>query len=170
MRRKTQLQKDRFIDILEENKGVMYKVAHVYTRDAEDLKDLIQEIVIQLWIAFEKYDPTYKVSTWMYRIALNVAISYYRKSSNRKKYISPIETSIVESSEHMDHDLHDNIQTLKALIDGLGELNRALMILYLEGYDHKEIGDILQLSKSNVGTKINRIKKHLRKQFKQLES
>ena len=68
-----------FLKVIDANKGIIYKVANSYCRDEENHKDLIQEIILQLWLSFPKYDPSFKLSTWMYRIALNVSISFYRK-------------------------------------------------------------------------------------------
>jgi RNA polymerase sigma factor (sigma-70 family) len=72
-----------FLSVIESNKGIIYKVANSYCWDEENRKDLIQEIIVQLWLAFDKYDKNYKLSTWMYRIALNVSISFYRKQETR---------------------------------------------------------------------------------------
>ena len=78
-----------FLSVIENNKGIIYKVANSYCKDDEDRKDLVQEIIFQLWQSFGKYDDQYKLSTWMYRIALNVAISFYRKGSRRKDISIP---------------------------------------------------------------------------------
>ena len=76
---------DQFLSVIQSNRGIIYKVANAYCNNAEDRKDMVQEIVLQLWRAFDRYNAEYKYSTWVYRIALNVAISFYRKESSRKK-------------------------------------------------------------------------------------
>lgn len=91
--------KERFLSLIEMHKGIIYKVANAYCRDVEDRKDLVQEIVIQLWRSFDKYDAQYKWSTWMYRIALNVAISFLRKEKRRKDAALSLTANIIEVPE-----------------------------------------------------------------------
>ncbi|ELR71204.1 RNA polymerase ECF-type sigma factor [Fulvivirga imtechensis AK7] len=159
------LDKDKaFVDLIERNKGIIYKVANSYCTDTEERKDLVQEMIIQLWRSFANYDSQYKISTWMYRIALNVAISYYRKE--RKTPSSPITSTIInipageEQSER-----EENIKWLYHFINELDELNRALMLLYLDDSSYKEMAEVLGISETNVATKIGRIKKKLKQQF-----
>ncbi len=134
----------------------------------EDRKDLEQEIIIQLWNAFDKYNPEYKYSTWMYRIALNVAISFYRKE---KKWLTNNDFSSVESiysivdEKDDETELDNNIKLLQQFINNLDELNKALMLLYLEEKSYEEIAEILGISKTNVATKISRLKLKLKKEF-----
>ncbi len=84
-----------FLSVIESNKGIIYKVANSYCWDKENRKDLIQEIIVQLWLSFEKYDKNYKLSTWMYRIALNVSISFYRKENRRYDISQPLPDAIL---------------------------------------------------------------------------
>ena len=86
------MQKDAqtFLAIIEANKGIVYKIANSYCRNEENRKDLIQEIILQLWLSFPKYDEQYKLTTWMYRIALNVSISFYRKENRRDEIRQPL--------------------------------------------------------------------------------
>lgn len=149
---------ERFIAMLKANKGILLKVIRAYCKNKADWKDLEQEIIIQLWNSFERYDNQYKVSTWMYKIALNVAISHYRKTRREQGHLSlddavftVVEDDANETQNERRHLLYDFIGTLD-------ELNKALIILHLENHNHKEISDILGISESNVGTKINRIK------------
>lgn len=153
--------------MLEAHQLIIFKVCNAYCHDKEEQKDLVQEVILQLWNSFEKYDPQYKYSTWVYRIALNVAISHYRKSRTRGQYIGTFEASFVNIAEEKTEDNSAGIEQLEQFINELDELNRALMLLYLEGKSHDEIASILNISKSNVGTKINRIKEKLKQQFKQ---
>ena len=157
-----------FMEILEDHKLIIFKICNSYSRDPEEQKDLVQEVILQLWSSFPKYNPEFKFSTWIYRIALNVAISNYRKSTTRNKHLAKVEDSYVEIALDHDSDDREDVQLLKQFIDQLDELNRALMILYLDGNSHEEIAAILNISKSNVGTKINRIKEKLKKQFKDI--
>lgn len=164
--------KEQFLDMLENHKKLIYKVAHSYGKNAADRQDLIQEIILQLWKAFPKYDPQYKLSTWAYRIALNVSISFYRREKKRASTTS-LDThaflEIVDNKEDTS-ELEGQIQLLYRFINELKPLNKALMILYLDEKSHEEIATILGISKTNVATKIGRIKLQLKKSFKQWNS
>ncbi|MND37875.1 RNA polymerase sigma factor [Solitalea canadensis] len=88
-----------FLSIIQANKGIIYKVANTYCKDMEDRKDLVQEISIQLWKSFDNYSSQYKYSTWMYRIALNVAISFYRKENRRRDASNPLSEGILDFAD-----------------------------------------------------------------------
>ncbi|MEB2776473.1 RNA polymerase sigma factor [Algoriphagus sp. D3-2-R+10] len=157
-------EKEYFLSSIESNKGIIYKVANSYCKDMDDREDLIQEIILQLWKAFPSFKPDYKLSTWMYRIALNVAISAYRKASKRRLVITPLSETAIYLEEDKS-EANDNRDLLQSLIKELKEIDRALILLYLEGYLYPEIGEVLGLSESNVSTKLSRIKLHLKKKF-----
>lgn len=155
-----------FLSVLESHKGIIYKVANSYTTTVENQEDLIQEIIFQLWRSFEKYNDQYKWSTWIYRIALNVSISFYRKESRKKNYSQPLTESIIEAvPDDISDDQAGNVSILRRFISEMQELDRALLILYLDEKSHKEIAEILGLSETNVATKISRIKERLRQRF-----
>ena len=153
-----------FLSVIENNKGILYKVSGLYTTNEEDRKDLIQEIIFQLWRSFEKYDSNFKISTWLYRIALNVSISYYRKEKNREEFSHPLSSDIF-SMEEEEKPLSEELKLLQTFIKELKELDRALIILFLDGKSQKEIAEILGLSETNVSTKVGRIKSYLKKRF-----
>lgn len=155
-----------FIQMVDERKGIIYKIANAYSRSSEDQKDLVQEIILQLWSSYENYDPKYKITTWIYRIALNVSITHYRKDSVRKKYTIPMTEHLIESFVTEEDEQSEDIRKLRRFIQELDEMNRALMILYLDGNSHQEISRVLNISVSNVGTKISRIKEKLREKLK----
>ena len=158
-----------FLTIIETNKGLIYKVARSYCKEEEDRKDLIQEIILQLWKSFGRYDQQYKLSTWIYRIALNVAISYYRSEKRRRVASAEIhQEGILQYQETEEPD--NNIQLLMQFISELKELDRAIMLLHLEAKDHNEISEILGLSVTNVSTKIYRIKKQLATKFEKIKT
>ncbi len=162
---------DQFIQVLENNKGILYKVANAYCKDTEDRKDLVQEIVYQLWKSFDNYNAHYKHSTWIYRIALNVAISFYRKAHVRKGYTDTLTESILEFSDTgFGEETEQQLILLQQFIAELKEMDKALMLLYLEEKSHKEIADIIGISESNVGTKINRIKTVLTQKFSTIKN
>jgi len=159
------LNEENFLKILKGNQGIILKIVNSYCKDIEDRNDLIQEITIQLWKSWESYNDDYKISTWMYRIALNVAISFYRKTSRKENLIHPLNDESVSISNNEDVDSSENIKQLYHFISKFNALNKALIILYLDQYRYEEIASVLGISKTNVSTKISRIKKHLKKEF-----
>lgn len=156
---------ERFQKIIKENKGILYKVINIYCKDYEDKKDLEQEILIQLWKSLEKYNKSYKISTWIYKIAMNVSISFYRKNKNSLTQI-PIDSIFIEKEyvEHNDENKNKK-RILNIFIDQLNEFDKAIILLYLEDYNYKEISNIIGITETNVGSKINRIKNKLKKTY-----
>jgi len=159
-----------FLTTIDTHKKIIYKVVNSYCKNKEDRKDLEQEIIIQLWNSFDKYNAEYKYSTWMYRIALNVAISFYRKEKKwlviNDFYKEDSIFSIADENENENKTERDhNIKLLQEFINNLNELNKALMLLYLEEKPYAEIAAILGISKTNVATKISRLKLKLKKEF-----
>ena len=156
----------RFLSLIEENKGIIYKVANAYCRDADDRKDVVQEIILQLWRALPSYDSQFKLSTWMYRIALNVAISFYRRDKKKKERETAINSAILELGEVNDEtERESNIHLLQQCIHELKELDRALMLLYLDDKSYKEMADIMAITETNVATKISRTKEKLKQRI-----
>lgn len=164
--------KDTFIRNIDTHKKIIYKIVNSYCQNKEDRKDLEQEIIIQLWNSFDKYNDEYKYSTWMYRIALNVAISFYRKekkwSVKNDFYNEESVLNIVDDDED-ETELDNNIKLLQEFIDNLNELNKGLMLLYLEERSYDEIAEILGITKTNVASKISRLKIILKKEFKKIK-
>lgn len=158
----------KFQTIIENHRGILFKVARIYCRYEDERKDLIQEIRIQIWRSLDKYNNNYKLTTWLYRISLNVAISYYRKNANQKKNTIPLNEQIVSADEFEIKEKEEQLGLLEKFINELNDFDKALMLLYLEEKSHDEISDILGISRSNVGTKIGRIKEKLKKRFSQL--
>ena len=114
----------------------------------------------------EKYNNKYKLSTWMYRIALNTAISHYRANRKRKTNTFSINEDLFDLvDENESQELDSNVKLLYNFINGFDELNKALMILYLDNNSYKDIADVLGITETNVATKIGRIKQQLKKQF-----
>ena len=158
-----------FLSIIETNKGIIYKVANSFCRDIEDRKDLFQEIILKLWKSFDTYNEQFKHSTWIYRISLNVAISFYRKEKSRGKLNAPFSENIFNISDFQDSKHPEqNAILLTQFISELKELERALMLLYLEERSHKEIAEIIGITETNVATKIGRIKAILKQKFSQI--
>ena len=158
-----------FLNVIEANKGIIYKVANAYCRDPENRKDLIQEIAVQLWLAFPKYDEQFMLSTWIYRIALNVSISFYRKETKRDQLSQELTNEILSLTTD-ETDTGPEMSMLHQFIRELKEIDRALILLYLEERSQQEIADILGISPSNVSTKVGRIKEQLRQKFATIKS
>lgn len=157
---------EEFLRVIQAHKGIIYKVANAYCKDAEDRNDLVQEIMIQLWKSFDKYNEQFKYSTWIYQITLNVAISFYRKESRRQHVANPINDNILNYSDTAANDeTEENICILHRFIAELKELDKALMLLYLEEKSYREIAEIIGISETNVATKIGRIKIILKQKF-----
>jgi RNA polymerase sigma factor (sigma-70 family) len=157
---------DQFSALIDEHKGIIFKIANSYCRNAEDRKDLVQEIAVQLWKSHGKYDPSFRLSTWIYRIALNVAISAYRREKRRSDHVSPPDEIVVEPAAEQEAP-DPKIATLHQIIAQLDELNRALMILYLDDNSYRDIAAVLGLTETNVATKISRLKLKIKEQFDQ---
>jgi RNA polymerase sigma factor (sigma-70 family) len=154
---------ERFQNLIEEHKNILYRVCHSYCRNSADRDDLAQEILFQLWRSFASFDERVRFSTWMYRIALNVAISFYRRESVRKRHVMMGGATLLESMDEAHADSED-IQTLYRWIEELDPLSKALVILYLDGNSYREIAGVLGISETNVATKIGRIKEKFRQQ------
>lgn len=150
-----------FIDMINAHRGLLYKVCNLYCDDAEDRKDLFQETVLQLWRSFKNFRNDAKPSTWMYRIALNTAISNFRKESRKPERltISAEELQIPDMEDTSGQ--NEKLTMLKQAIDSLSNIEKAIIMLYLEEKSYEEIADIVGITKTNVGAKLNRIKSKL---------
>jgi RNA polymerase sigma factor (sigma-70 family) len=162
----------RFLALFHEHRAILYKVAFGYCRNREDRVDLVQEMAIQLWRSFGRYDGRVKFSTWAYRVAMNVAISHFRGEGRRIRDTLPFNELAHElaADDPLAEEAGDNMRVLRRLIDGLDELNRALILLYLEGHTSEEIAEIVGISPGNVTTRMNRVKNELQRGFARLET
>lgn len=158
----TTADKKAFTELINSNKGIIYKICNSYCKNREDREDLAQDIIYNLWKAYPRFEVISKFSTWMYRIALNVAISFYRKETRTVTY-SPFDESLVIFDEAEEKD--ENMQLLFRFISKLKEMDRLVILLYLEDKSYKEIAEITGITETNVATKINRIKQNLRNSF-----
>ena len=160
------MNREEYIRIIRENRNLIYKVCLSFCADTEDRKDLEQEIVVKIWNGFRRFDGQAKVSTWVYRVALNTAISYYRKEKRRGHKVS-VDREILYLQDTSDADLEyrRNVERHYDLIGELKELDKALILLYLEDLKYSEISNIIGITETNVATKINRIKEKLRRKF-----
>jgi RNA polymerase sigma factor (sigma-70 family) len=154
----TDTPQSRFQRLLDEHRGIVGKVAFTYCRNPEDRRDLEQEIATQLWRAFPRYDRRRPFATWVYRIALNVGISFVRGTTRRPKAVPLDEQSVGVEPPEPD----ERLATLRRLMDQLDHLNRALLMLHLDDRSYRDIADVLGLSETNVATKLSRLKQRLR--------
>ncbi|MGB5940251.1 MAG: sigma-70 family RNA polymerase sigma factor [Rhodanobacter sp.] len=164
---KARHQQQRFESLLHEHRRIVFKVAGLYSRSAADRDDLVQEISAQLWRSFGSYDEgRAKFSTWLYRIALNVAISQARRWPEADRF-EPLEAHHLETVGGGEPipEQDERLTALYAFIGQLDPLNRALILLYLEDRSYTEMAEILGLSETNVATKLGRIKQKLRGQM-----
>ncbi len=153
----------RFQSAIEDHKRVLFKICFSYCPNPGDRDDLAQEILVELWRAFPAYKPEYRFSTWMYRIALNVAISFYRRERARTRHIAaghPLFELAAEASVDS-----DQWNAVFEWVQRLDPLNKALMLLYLDGNSYNEIAAVLGISETNVATKVSRIKQNMRKEL-----
>ncbi len=150
----------RFEALLESHAGVLFKVVRMFGRRPEDQQDLAQEIRLQLWRAFGKYEEGRSFSTWMYRVALNTAISWQRQTGARIRDLVPLDDATTSSAPPADVE----VQALYQLVGGLDPMNRALLLLYLEDLSHAEIGEVLGITAINVATKLSRLRQRLRQE------
>ncbi|MBE5317325.1 MAG: sigma-70 family RNA polymerase sigma factor [Xanthomonadales bacterium] len=163
----TRDQQTAFLEALDRHKGLLYKVANAYCSRREDRGDLIQDVIAELWRAWPKFDGRVAVSTWMYRIAMNVAISLHRGESRRIRDALPIEDfgmDLAAADAVLDAE-GDDLRALHQLIARLDPIDRALILLWLEGYSQDDIGELLGMSTSNVSTRIHRIKQRLQRDY-----
>lgn len=144
------------MEMIRQNEGVIYKVASFYTDREHPIGDLYQEIVLNLWKSFGSFRGDSKYSTWIYRISLNTCISFYRRSKRNIEYID-ISTDIPDTIDN-----NEQIKELYNLINRLGKIERALVLLYLDDKPYKEIAEITGLTVTNVATKLSRIKEKLK--------
>ena len=157
-----------FLRLIDQHRGIIRKVAAGYCCTHADQHDLSQEIMLQLWKAYPRYSPERPFSTWMYRIALNVAISFLRRNTR------PVRQTI--ALDEIDQELADEsvaatetderIALLERIIASLDPLNRALLLLYLDDHSYRDIAAILGITETNVATKLSRLKERLRQNIK----
>jgi RNA polymerase sigma-70 factor, ECF subfamily len=158
--------KEEFLHLIEGNRKIIFKICNFYCQNKSDREDLAQEIIYQLWKSGNSFNPDYKFSTWMYRVALNVAISFYHWQEKTKRIVSGTDKLInIEDKSESNSEDEGKMRLLTTYINDLKELDRALMILYLESKTYEEIADILGITTTNVATKVNRIKERMKQKF-----
>ena len=154
----------KFVSMIQANERIIYKVCYMYTTQRNTLNDLYQEVVLNLWKAFPNFRSECKISTWIYRIALNTCISFIRKDKNVPEIISlTLDYDRIDDKD----DTEIMLKQLYKLINQLGPLEKSIILLYLENKSYEEISEITGLTVTNVATRLNRIKEKLRKMKKE---
>jgi RNA polymerase sigma factor (sigma-70 family) len=158
----------RFLQLIEENKGIMFKISKIYQDDPEDRNDLLQEMTLQLWLAFDSFRGDSKFSSWMYRVALNTAIVFFKKQKRRP------------DSEQLPHDFEqaeeqspagekeEQLAIFYKAVQQLGKVEKAVIYLYMENQPYEEIAVNLGITEGNVRVRINRIKNKLKEIIKKM--
>jgi RNA polymerase sigma-70 factor (ECF subfamily) len=158
-----------FLRLVDQHRGIIRKVAAGYCGTPADRHDLTQEIMLQLWKAYPRYSAERPFSTWMYRIALNVAISFLRRNTRPIRQTVPLEDIDRELPDEnaAGHEADERVALLQEIITTLEPLNRALLLLYLDDHGYREIAAILGITETNVATKLSRLKERLRQHLTQ---
>ena len=151
-----------FIDLLNQHQGIVYKVCNLYMDTPADREDLFQEITYQAFKAFKNFKGQAKFSTWLYRVALNTAITFYRKEK-RLPALLTFELLPEAQTEEADP-IEEQTQAMYKAIGNLSSIDKAIVMLYLEDYSYQEIGDMVGITANNVAVKMNRIKTKLKEQ------
>ena len=159
--------KETFITAIKENEGFIFKIASVYTNNRDDKNDLVQEIIYQLWKSYKSFNHQSSLSTWIYRVALNVAI-YQLKVSKKRVLTVPMDGQVLDYYEIDESQIDEKWKVFRRHIDNLNLLDKGIVMLYLDHKSYDQIAEIIGISASNVGTKLSRIKEKLRTQIKQL--
>ena len=145
-----------FLDLLQPNVAIIHKVIRLYAEDEEDRRDLYQEVVCQAWSAWERFEGQSKFSTWLYRVALNTALTFDKR--RRRKAPDPVEGQDLVLPPSVAYEARE---LLYWAMSRLEEIDRMVILLHLEGYGHPEIAGITATNANNIAVKIHRIKKRL---------
>ncbi len=158
--------REEFLKLIQQHRGIIIKVCNSYCRNSHERDDLAQEITYQLWRSWPGYKTDYVFSTWMYRVALNVAISFYRREKKQLATVS-LEENAIDPEDNVEGIgvMEENIRLLQQYIQRLNVLDKALILLYLESKSYKEIATVMGISETNVATRLSRIKEKLKQHF-----
>jgi RNA polymerase sigma factor (sigma-70 family) len=163
------LMRHSFMARVEAHPGIVHKVARAYCWSIDDRDDLVQDILAQAWRAYPSYDPARPFSTWLYRVALNVAISWVRNHVPRQRVTVPLDPDLHDAgSPPFDPVAAERVRSLTEALRQLEPLDRALVLLYLDDHSHRDIAAVLGLSETNVATKLHRLKQRLRRRLETL--
>jgi RNA polymerase sigma-70 factor, ECF subfamily len=157
-----ELLKQDFILIINGNQGIVKSLCKAYYTSYEDQRDAYQDIILQLWKSFDTFRGESEISTWIYRVSLNTLLTKVRKERNKIITEPLLISDLIRPTAMAD----DDRELLSIVIQSLKDVDKAIVILYLEGYKNKEISQILDLTPTNVSTRLNRVKTELKTKFK----
>lgn len=152
---------EKFYEVIDRHSALIYKVCYMYAEDREHLKDLYQEVLANLWQGLPSYRGDSKITTWLYRIALNTCVSYIRKNQ-RHRSTSPLDETAYAIADGTD-ERRRQLSMMYEMISQLGRIDKAVIMLWLDEYSYEEIARITGLSRNNVASRIHRIKERLSK-------
>jgi RNA polymerase sigma-70 factor (ECF subfamily) len=155
------MQEQGFIQLLNKHQNIIHKICNVYMDEQADKEDLFQEITLQAWKAYKSFRGDAQFSTWLYRVALNTAITFYRKE---KRQPSIITTDQFPDSTDSYNPIEEQVQAMYKAIAQLSKIDKALVMLYLEDYSYNQIGEMLGITANNVAVKMNRLKTKLKEE------
>jgi len=156
----------RFLQLIGENKGILYKISKIYEDNPEDRDDLVQEMILQLWLAFDSFRAESKFSSWMYRVALNTAIVFFKKQKRRPDSLAlPYEFERAEEQSSAG-EKEEQLAAFYKAVQQLNKVEKALIYLYMEDVPYAEIASNLGISEGNVRVRLNRIKNKLKEIIK----
>jgi RNA polymerase sigma factor (sigma-70 family) len=155
-----------FISLINQHQKIVYKVCNLYMDRHSDREDLFQEITLQAWKAYENFRGDAKFSTWLYRVALNTAITFFR-TEKRKPDIYSTDT-VPDQTEDAYDPIEEQVRAMYAAIGNLSKIDKAIVMLYLEDYSYIEIGDMMGITANNVAVKMNRIKTKLKEETQKM--
>lgn len=154
-------EKQLFLNTVNANRGIIKSLCKIYYTSSEDQQDAFQNILFQLWKSFGNFRSESKASTWIYRVSLNTILSQKRKA-DKSIVTEPINEFV---ATHSTPNTDDNLELLNLILESLNEIDKAIVILHLEGFKNKEIATILNTSATNISTRFNRLKKELKLKF-----
>ncbi|MBV9988142.1 MAG: RNA polymerase sigma factor [Chitinophagaceae bacterium] len=154
-----------FITLLNQHQKIVHKVCNLYMDRHSDREDLFQEVTLQAWKAYGNFRGDAKFSTWLYRVALNTAITFFRKEKRQPDIYST--DNVPEQSEEEQGPVEEQVKAMYAAIGELSKIDKAIVMLYLEDYSYNEIGDMMGITANNVAVKMNRIKTKLKESTQQ---
>ena len=156
-----ELKKQNFIQIINKNRGTIRSLCKIYNGSNEDQKDAFQDIILQLWKSFDTFRRESEISTWIYRVSLNTILTKIKKEKKSVTF-EPID---LHHLYIFNAKADDYVELLFIIIQSLKDIDKAIVVLHLEGYQNKEIAEILNMSPTNVGTRFNRVKSQLKMKF-----
>jgi RNA polymerase sigma-70 factor (ECF subfamily) len=153
-----------FTELLHQHQGIVHKICNLYFNNRLEKEDYQQELIIQLWKAFPGFKHQSRFSTWMYRVCLNASIDIIRKEKSQPRFVK-FDDHEVHKIPDFNNEPDSNQEKLYSAINRLSEIDKAIITLYLDEFSYNEIAEIVGISESNTGVKINRIKSEILKAF-----